>query len=123
MRFSDEAIETLKHYSWPGNVRELANVIAFTAAMTENELIEIADLPPRLRDFARLGRGSNSQAQTERAGGTFYDQVAAFEKKLLSDAYPASEGNISKLALALGMDRSHLYTKLKEYGLHSAKKK
>jgi DNA-binding NtrC family response regulator len=127
MQFSEEAIDTLKKYPWPGNVRELVNVIAFTAAMTETDLIEIADLPPKLRDFARPRLGAASGAggidSGKSSGGTFYEQVAAFEKKLLFDAYPAAEGNVSKLALTLGMDRSHLYTKLKEYGLHTAKKK
>ena len=42
---------------------------------------------------------------------------------VLARAYAQSGGNISKLALKLGMDRSHLYTKLKEFGLHSASAK
>jgi DNA-binding NtrC family response regulator len=114
LRFSEEALDLLKEYPWPGNVRELMNVISFTATMAESDLIDIADLPPRFRDSARPPR------QTEHP--SFYDQVAAFERKLISEAYSGCEGNVSKLALALGMDRSHLYTKLREYGLHSKKK-
>jgi two-component system nitrogen regulation response regulator NtrX len=45
--------------------------------------------------------------------------VGQFEKELLSAEYRRYDGNISRLALAMGMDRSHLYTKLKEHGIHS----
>jgi transcriptional regulator of acetoin/glycerol metabolism len=44
------------------------------------------------------------------------------EKEILSAEYARHEGNISRLALALGMDRSHLYTKLKEHKIHITKK-
>ena len=114
MRFSEEALELLKHYNWPGNIRELANVVAFTTTMAESEIIEVSDLPPKLRDLSR---------PTLQVGGqSFYDQVSQFESKLLSDAYSQQDGNISKMALKLGMDRSHLYTKLKEYGIHPPRK-
>jgi two-component system response regulator AtoC len=53
----------------------------------------------------------------------FYDQVAAFEKALLTREYRKCEGNISRLALNLGMDRSHLHNKLKQYALHQPKKR
>jgi len=110
--FTDEAIAALQNYQWPGNVRELINVITFTTTMAERELIDLADLPPRIREG-----GSKTRAQ-----GTFYDQVANFEKAILAQAYSGCGGNISKLALSLGMDRSHLYTKLREHELHPARK-
>ena len=96
---TDDAVELLKQYNWPGNIRELANVIAFTVAMADGNLIDVADLPPKLRDAARPAIA---------ASGSFYEQIAAFEKEILNRAYAAAEGNISKLALNLGMDRSHL---------------
>jgi DNA-binding NtrC family response regulator len=116
LSFSEEALETLKKYSWPGNVRELSNVVAFTTTMAESELIEVSDLPPKLRDLSRPGAQSQG-------GSGFYEKVARFEGQLLSEAYGQYEGNISQMALGLGMDRSHLYTKLKEHGLHSGKNK
>ena len=48
---------------------------------------------------------------------SFYARVARFESELLAREFQLAEGNVSKLALNLGMDRSHLYTKLKEYGI------
>jgi two-component system response regulator HydG len=114
LKITEDAIELLKQYSWPGNIRELANVIAFTKAMADGDLIDVADLPPKLRDAAR---------PAVPASGSFYEQVAGFEKEMLTRAYSGCEGNISKLALNLGMDRSHLYTKLREYGIHTARQK
>ncbi len=120
LTFTEGAIEVLSNYSWPGNIRELSNVVAYLAAMTEGTEVDLADLPPKLRDAARPERLSAAETASDNA--SFYDRVAGFEKKLLTDAYAIHGNNISKMALALGMDRSHLYSKLKEYGIHTARK-
>jgi DNA-binding NtrC family response regulator len=114
LKITEDAVELLKQYSWPGNIRELVNVIAFTKAMADGDLIDVADLPPKLRDAARPSVPTSD---------SFYQQVAGFEKEILTRAYSGCEGNVSKLALNLGMDRSHLYTKLREYGIHSTRQK
>ncbi len=118
MRLTDEAIDTLKAYPWPGNIRELTNMIAYVATMAERNEVDVADLPPKFRD---RGHGTASSGDTSSAG-TFYDRVARLEKEILTTEYQRYEGNISRLALGLGMDRSHLYTKLKEHGIHITKK-
>lgn len=124
IRFTDEAVAVLQDYSWPGNIRELGNVIAYVVAMSETVEIDVADLPPKLRDAALKASKSETavSTQAQEGGGSFYERVQGFEKEILSKSYSESGGNISKLALQLGMDRSHLYTKLKEYGLHAPKK-
>lgn len=121
--FTEAAIAALKGYSWPGNVRELGNIVSYVTAMTDGLEIDLEDLPPKLRDSARVQQ--TATIPTSAAGGpkSFYEQVSAFEQELLRREYEKHEGNISKLALALGMDRSHLYTKLKEAGLYSTKKR
>ena len=121
LQMTDEALELLKNYSWPGNIRELANVIAFTVTMADQPTIDVADLPPKLRDLARQADKSAPAPTT--GGKKFYEQVADFEKQILNQAYVAADANISKLALSLGMDRSHLYTKLREYGIHTGRAK
>ena len=85
--------------------------------MVDGNVIDTSDLPPKLRDATRIGFEAKSDKNS------FYDQVSEFEKKILIQSYESSEGNMSKLALKLGMDRSHLYTKLREYGIHSGKNK
>jgi DNA-binding NtrC family response regulator len=108
IEFSKETIEVLRQYSWPGNVRELANIVAYVATMSEGTEVSVSDLPSKL--IAKTASRS-----------TFYDQVAEFEKELLEREFEAHAGNISKLSTSLKMDRSHLYSKLKEYGIYTPK--
>jgi DNA-binding NtrC family response regulator len=113
LSFTRDALETLSRYSWPGNIRELANLVAYVAVLSDGPEIDVADLPPKLRDEARAGAGD----------GGFYSRVAEFEKKELTREYERVEGNVSRLALELKMDRSHLYTKLRDYGIHAGRAK
>jgi DNA-binding NtrC family response regulator len=114
-RFTAEALEALNRHDWPGNIRELHNLVSYLAVMTDSEEVDLADLPPKIRDSDRA-RGTAPSS-----GGSFYDQVAGFERKILEDALASSGGNVSKLALSLGMDRSHLHSKLKQFGIQRPK--
>ena len=113
LTLSTDATVALQYYSWPGNVRELQNVIAYVATLAAGPEIEISDLPPRIR-----GKGGENHS-----GSAFYEKVAEFERALLSEEYRLESGNISRLAMKLGMDRSHLHVKLKEHGIHHPKKR
>lgn len=120
LRFTPDALETLKNHSWPGNVRELANLVSYVITMTEGDEVDVSDLPPKLRDSVAKKRNSvsiGSETSLETTSD-FYQQVGRFESELLKKCFHQTAGNISKLALQLGMDRSHLYTKLREYGIH-----
>lgn len=124
LRFTSDAILILKAYTWPGNVRELANLVAYLAVMTEGPEIDVSDLPPKLRDAAlssakKTGASGVSEAPVSQR---FYDQVAQFESEILKQAYQQHASNLSQMALSLGMDRSHLYAKLREYGIHTPKR-
>ena len=88
--------------------------------MTEGDSVGIADLPPKFRDAIRI-HASGRQKSDGTAGSDFYQRVSEFEKALLADEYAKWDGNVSKMALNLGMDRSHLHSRLKEYGIHSAR--
>lgn len=116
LRFSDEAVDFLKHYPWPGNIRELSNLVAFLTAMTDTDEVDLADLPPKFREKTWSASPQGNQTSAGRTG--FYSRVAEFERAILSEEYQRAQGNISKLAMALGMDRSHLHSKLKAYGIH-----
>ena len=116
MSFSEGALYCLMQYSWPGNVRELYNLISFLVSMSEFDEVQESDLPAKFRDFSV---GGEKVAQV----GDFYQQVRIFEKNLLNEAYLKFKGNVSQMAISLGMDRSHLYHKLKEYGIHQVRSK
>jgi DNA-binding NtrC family response regulator len=132
LEFTDNSIRILKAYSWPGNVRELGNLISYLATMIEGKEVDVADLPPKFRDVERLIESQAAQNATSNSANkgiadtsgksAFYDRVSAFEEALLKAEYLKHEGNVSQLALTLRMDRSHLYSKLKEYGIHSTRR-
>ena len=109
IEFSNDAIEVLQEYPWPGNIRELSNVVAYVVTMTEGDQVDLADLPPKFRERRSKGSGT---IIADLPQGSFYDRVAAYEKQILNEEYQANDGNVSRLAIKLGMDRSHLYSKL-----------
>lgn len=125
IRFSEQAMRFLMSYPWPGNVRELNNLIAYLATVSDSDCIEMEDLPPSMmgRSLSAQSFPTSSESQSSRVSvsedSSFYDRVQAFEKDLLLKAYDACDGNVSKLAQDLKMDRSHLYTKLKAYQIRS----
>jgi DNA-binding NtrC family response regulator len=118
--FTPEALELLQSYPWPGNIRELSNLVSYLTVMTDGTELDVADLPPKIRDQA-VAAGAGGATYSV-AGGTFYEKVSEFEKQVLKQAYQDSQGNVSRLALTMGMDRSHLYSKLKQYGIHGEKR-
>ncbi|MCM0606731.1 MAG: sigma-54-dependent Fis family transcriptional regulator [Xanthomonadaceae bacterium] len=127
---SEDAITLLKVYPWPGNVRELVHLVHYWIAMNDTGSIEVPDLPPHIRIAAQKKgfSSSNNQSQSNEQtrsdkSGTFYDKVEAYESSLLKEEYKICDGNISALAEKMGMDRSHLYSKLAQYGIHQKREK
>ncbi|HZP18221.1 MAG TPA: sigma-54 dependent transcriptional regulator [Terriglobales bacterium] len=106
---SDDAIETLMRYSWPGNVRELRNVIERIVIMNPTtSRFERKHLPPLVyRDGSR------------RVGEflTLHQARAAYERDYILKKLDDNHGNISRTAEALGLERSHLYRKMKALGI------
>ncbi len=108
---TDDAIESLMRYSWPGNVRELRNVIERIVIMNPTTLrFDRKHLPPLLhRD------GSRRVAGTE--GSTLHQARAAYERDFILKKLDENHGNVSRTAEALGLERSHLYRKMKSLGI------
>ncbi len=117
--FHARTIKVFQNYSWPGNVRELENQIAYLATMFEGNEVLPEDLPER---FQMRENDTNSLNLESHSGHTssYYEHIATFEASLLKEEYKKYKGNISRLAEALEMDRSHLYKKLKNFGIYSS---
>jgi transcriptional regulator with PAS, ATPase and Fis domain len=99
-QFSDRALMLLKGYDWPGNVRELQNVIQRLVVMTEGSLIDAADLPSLMRFSAPRGTGLDR---------TLVDVEAEYIRNVLESV----DGNKTRAAQILGIDRKTLREKLK----------
>ena len=103
-RFSEKAMEAMQHYAWPGNIRELENVIQRIVVMNDEPIIEIPDLP----SFARF-----SALRTSGVNGTLADVEADHIRNVLANA----DGNKTRAAEILGIDRKTLRKKIGQYNL------
>src|ERR1035438_159115 len=107
----DDALRLILNYDWPGNVRELENCIERACTTCSLPTIHIADLPPQLRNF---------QAQTKPAGPVsdreIVTPIAELEKQAILHAIEALQGDKLEAARQLGIGKTTLYRKLKEYG-------
>lgn len=100
LQFSNKALEVLKNYNWPGNVRELENVIQRLVVMTDGDLIEVPDLPSLMRFSALRETGFNRT-------------LAEVEAEYIRNVLTSVNGNKTKAAEILGIDRKTLREKLK----------
>ena len=105
-RFSDNALQVLKNYNWPGNVRELENVIQRLVVMTDGDLIEVPDLPSLMRFSALRETG-------------LHRTLAEVETEYIRNVLASVDGNKTRAAEILGIDRKTLREKLKLYGTDS----
>ena len=108
---TDESIEVLMRYSWPGNVRELRNVIERIVIMNPTTTrFERKHLPPLVyRD------GTRRPAKTEFS--TLHQARDAYERDFILKKLDENHGNVSRTAETLGLERSHLYRKMKSLGI------
>jgi len=107
----DDALRVMLIYDWPGNVRELENCVERACTTCSFSTIHVADLPTALRNFQAVPK-SDLQA-TERDGITPLDQV---EKQAILHALDLLKGDKLQAARRLGIGKTTLYRKLKEYG-------
>jgi two-component system nitrogen regulation response regulator NtrX len=110
-RFAPEAMARLQHFSWPGNVRELRNTVERIMIMAADEVITP-------RDLAFLGQDASPVVDAPRPfASTLADARERFEKEYILATLAAANGNMSKTAELLGVERSNLYKKMKAYGI------
>jgi two-component system, NtrC family, nitrogen regulation response regulator NtrX len=112
---SESAMEILKRYRWPGNVRELRNLIERMVIMVTGERIEQRHLPPALvHSPAGAGRGATA------GFSSLHEARAAYERDYILRKLEENQGNVSRTAESLGLERSHLYRKMKSLGISPA---
>ncbi len=115
---SDPAMETLAHYRWPGNVRELRNLVERLVIMIPGVRVELRHLPPNVRCDGAAPAGESSGGHG--AGfSTLQEARAAYERGYILRKLEENRGNVSRTAEALGLERSHLYRKMRSLGIAS----
>jgi two-component system nitrogen regulation response regulator NtrX len=112
--FEPSAVLLLQQYPWPGNVRELRNVIERLMIMVVGDSISRVDL-------TFLDRASAARAEAEPVAPadrmTLYEARDQFERDLILRTLAEQQGNMSRTADVLGVERSNLYRKMKAFGI------
>jgi len=110
-RMAPEAAARLRQYAWPGNVRELRNVIERLIIMVPGETITAQDL-------GFLGRDGVPDAPAAHGPARPLSEARdEFEKDYILHTLAAQQGNMSRTAEVLGVERSNLYKKLRAFGV------
>ncbi|MGQ0732939.1 MAG: sigma-54-dependent transcriptional regulator [Acidobacteriota bacterium] len=110
-RLAPEAHARLQHYPWPGNVRELRNVIERLMIMVPGETITAQDLAFLGHDEIRVTPAA------QQPGAPLAEARERFEREYILQALASQQGNISRTADVLGVERSNLYKKMKAFGI------
>jgi len=116
-KFEAEALQLLQRHSWPGNVRELRNLVERLVIMSPGDHIELNDVALFLGNAPLLPLPVQSAAQGYHHLGSFKEARRQFEKDYLRIKLQENDGNVSKTAELIGMERSHLHKKVKALGI------
>jgi len=105
---SDDALKAMLAYDWPGNVRELENCLERACALTTGPVIQVVDLPSAIH-------GSNGSAITVGESSLKIIPMAELERQTIISAITRLNGDKLMAARLLGIGKTTLYRKLKEY--------
>jgi two-component system, NtrC family, nitrogen regulation response regulator NtrX len=104
-KIDNDAVSILSNHFWPGNIRELKNIIERLCILTIGEVITGRDAKEALKGFGKaeeiFEQGDLKKAKDE------------FERQYIIKTLQINEGNVSKTSKILGVERTHLYRKIK----------
>jgi two-component system nitrogen regulation response regulator NtrX len=114
--FDPDAIIALRNYPWPGNVRELRNVVERLMIMVSGDRVSSRDLP--FLEQSVISGAELPESDTKPvAVGPLHEARDQFERDYIVRALAAQQGNISRTAEVLGVERSNLYRKMRGFGI------
>ncbi len=148
VKFDACLIQAFKNYEWPGNIRELSNIVARLATLFPGRLLKLNDIPsimlpskmPReeglafenstdehnpVEEIISLAQGNSETHHTENIADIedktpLKSKLAEFEKVLITKALKQSNGNVSKTAKLLCVQRTTLIEKINKYSIDSS---
>jgi two-component system nitrogen regulation response regulator GlnG len=125
-RFSDGTLKYLTAFDFPGNVRQLENICHWLTVMAPGQLVDVADLPPELRDTPALSTTADWESALAdevdrllaRDNGTVHEKLTqAFERVLIRRALNHTGGRRIEAAQALGIGRNTITRKIQELNI------
>ncbi len=116
LEITQNAVRDLEKYEWPGNVREMENVIERAIALTDGDIIDRQDLPPKVSGTTRENDTLPS-LQIPEDGLDLTDVIANIEQRLIKQAMDRSFDVKARAASLLNIKRTTLVEKIKRYGM------
>jgi two-component system nitrogen regulation response regulator NtrX len=107
-KFDADAIEALRNYTWAGNVRELRNTVERVVIMHAKQKVAASDLPPL---------GGEEPAPAPLKFSSFKEASEAHQRDFIRAKLAEAEGNVTRAAELMGIDRSHLYRRMRALGI------
>src|SRR6266513_5058462 len=107
-KFDPDAIEIMQRYSWPGNVRELRNTIERVVIMHQDHRVAVKDLP---------AFGDAEPPASSYRFPSFKEASDAYHREFIQRKIDEADGNVARAAELMGIDRSHLYRRMRALGI------
>ena len=121
--FSPEAICLMDSYAWPGNVRELRNIVERLAILCDQDRIEPEHLPEEIRKIVPrpvVSQSPGNWKEFKRLKQQVRDAaVDQLERRFVSEALQRCQGNVSRAAEKIGIQRTNLHALIRKHGLTS----
>ncbi len=115
----DDALKLFVKYPWPGNVRELRNFIERLIIMVPGPVLTAADVPPPVRSLQREKLQDFGGSSVRTHASTLKDARAEFEREFIMQKLKEFNGNVSRTADAICVERSNLHRKIKALGIET----
>jgi len=106
---SADSLKAIQNYPWPGNIRELKNWVERACILSQGDVVDLFKFEENF--------DSETQTELEIEDKTLREARARFEKQFILRVLSENGGNVSKTALSIGVERSHLHKKIKAYGI------
>jgi two-component system nitrogen regulation response regulator NtrX len=113
---SSESMGYFLAYDWPGNIRELRNMVERLVIMAPGDVITAEDLPAPLRPKEAAAPAGEARDRSLK------DARDNFERSFILAELRTNDWNVTRTADRLGIERSHLYRKLKIYNINPSKR-
>ena len=120
-KISQEAIQAMCEYNWPGNVRQLTNVVNRLQLLNTDKVISSKEFESSVNREAGTNTSSNSLTIPNYFELSMREARDNFESLYLQYQLNKVDNNVSQLAKNIGMERTHLYRKLKSLGIDTKK--
>ena len=117
MTITKKALSAMEQYDWPGNVREIENVIERTVALTDSNVINIADLPAPMRTLYQTETIALAHPKVTSEGLNLPEIMTSIEKEMIEEALRLSAGVKARAANLLQLNRTTLVEKMKRFGI------